>query len=97
MAFILSYPVFYPVYLVKKDRPTNVNSLRFLSASASLVLKRQNMTETQDTITGTVENLAFGGSGILKQAGLVVFVPFTAPGRSRHLPHNQAQKKLRPG
>ncbi len=38
------------------------------------------MTETQDTITGTVENLAFGGSGILKQAGLVVFVPFTAPG-----------------
>ncbi len=38
------------------------------------------MTETQDTITGTVENLAFGGPGILKHTGLVVFVPFTAPG-----------------
>jgi 23S rRNA (uracil1939-C5)-methyltransferase len=30
-------------------------------------------------ITGTIESIAFGGNGILKDNGLVVFVPFTAP------------------
>ncbi|HEY2811103.1 MAG TPA: 23S rRNA (uracil(1939)-C(5))-methyltransferase RlmD [Rhabdochlamydiaceae bacterium] len=30
-------------------------------------------------ISGEVESIAFGGSGILKDKGLVVFVPFTAP------------------
>lgn len=29
---------------------------------------------------GTVESLAFGGQGIIRQEGLVIFVPFTAPG-----------------
>ncbi|MES2123002.1 MAG: class I SAM-dependent RNA methyltransferase [Chlamydiota bacterium] len=31
-------------------------------------------------ITGTIETLAFGGEGILRDNGLVIFVPFTAPG-----------------
>lgn len=30
-------------------------------------------------ITGEVSSLAFGGAGVLKKDGLVVFVPFTAP------------------
>lgn len=33
-----------------------------------------------DTITGQITGLAFGGQGILRHQGLVVFVPFTAPG-----------------
>lgn len=36
---------------------------------------------TQDSlITATVETLAFGGQGIVKHEGMVIFVPFTAPG-----------------
>ncbi len=31
-------------------------------------------------VTGTITEIAFGGSGILKVQGLVLFVPFTAPG-----------------
>jgi 23S rRNA (uracil1939-C5)-methyltransferase len=31
-------------------------------------------------IKGTVESIAFGGSGVLRDEGHVVFVPFTAPG-----------------
>ncbi len=31
-------------------------------------------------MTGTVSGLAFGGSGIVRQEGLVIFIPFTAPG-----------------
>ncbi len=31
-------------------------------------------------IQGTIESLAFGGEGILRHNGLVIFVPFTAPG-----------------
>lgn len=31
-------------------------------------------------IKGTIESIGFGGEGILRQEGLVVFVPFTAPG-----------------
>lgn len=31
-------------------------------------------------ITGEIETLAFGGEGILRHNGLVIFVPFTAPG-----------------
>lgn len=31
-------------------------------------------------IKGTIESIAFGGEGILRHDGLVVFVPFTAPG-----------------
>jgi 23S rRNA (uracil1939-C5)-methyltransferase len=30
-------------------------------------------------ITGQIESIAFGGSGILKDNGLVIFIPFTAP------------------
>ncbi len=33
-------------------------------------------------ITGTIEDLAFGGAGIMRHAGQVVFIPFTAPGDS---------------
>lgn len=29
---------------------------------------------------GTIESIAFGGEGILRHEGLVIFVPFTAPG-----------------
>lgn len=35
---------------------------------------------TQITHQGNVEKLAFGGEGIVRQDGLVVFLPFTAPG-----------------
>lgn len=31
-------------------------------------------------ITGEVSGIAFGGEGIIRQDGLVIFVPFTAPG-----------------
>lgn len=31
-------------------------------------------------IEGTIESIAFGGSGVLRDNGLVIFVPFTAPG-----------------
>lgn len=34
----------------------------------------------QDVIEGTIDNLAFGGEGILRHEGFVIFVPFTAPG-----------------
>lgn len=33
-----------------------------------------------EIITGHISSLAFGGQGILRHEGLVVFVPFTAPG-----------------
>lgn len=32
-----------------------------------------------DVYTGKIESIAFGGDGVLKQDGLVVFVPFAAP------------------
>jgi len=36
---------------------------------------------TRDSVvTGIVETLAFGGRGILKHEGIVIFIPFTAPG-----------------
>ena len=38
------------------------------------------MIEENQTIEGTVESLAFGGKGIIKHEGFVIFVPFTAPG-----------------
>jgi 23S rRNA (uracil1939-C5)-methyltransferase len=31
------------------------------------------------SITGNIESIAFGGNGILKDNGLVIFIPFTAP------------------
>ena len=31
-------------------------------------------------VEGTIESLAFGGSGILRADGLVIFIPFAAPG-----------------
>ena len=33
-----------------------------------------------ETFQGPVEKLAFGGDGVLRAEGLVVFIPFTAPG-----------------
>lgn len=33
-----------------------------------------------DIIEGTIDSLAFGGKGILKEEGQVVFIPFCAPG-----------------
>ena len=33
-----------------------------------------------DEVTGEITSLAFGGRGILRANGLVIFVPFTAPG-----------------
>jgi 23S rRNA (uracil1939-C5)-methyltransferase len=38
------------------------------------------MTQQSDIITGEISTLAFGGEGILRHEGLVVFIPFTAPG-----------------
>jgi 23S rRNA (uracil1939-C5)-methyltransferase len=37
------------------------------------------MLKIHDIVTGKVDNLAFGGEGILRQNGLVLFVPFSAP------------------
>jgi 23S rRNA (uracil1939-C5)-methyltransferase len=34
----------------------------------------------EELVKGSIESLAFGGQGILRHAGLVIFVPFTAPG-----------------
>lgn len=36
--------------------------------------------QKDDIVQGTIESLAFGGQGLLKTNGLVVFIPFTAPG-----------------
>lgn len=36
--------------------------------------------EAEDIVSGQVDGLAFGGQGIVRHEGLVVFVPFTAPG-----------------
>lgn len=33
-----------------------------------------------DIVSGEITGIAFGGNGILRQEGLVIFVPFTAPG-----------------
>lgn len=38
------------------------------------------MTQQSEIIKGEITALAFGGEGILRHEGLVVFVPFTAPG-----------------
>ena len=38
--------------------------------------KRSNLVQM---ISGQIESIAFGGSGVLKNHGLVIFVPFTAP------------------
>lgn len=38
------------------------------------------MTEKNERVKGKIETIAFGGEGILRDQGLVVFVPFTAPG-----------------
>lgn len=38
------------------------------------------MEENTPIYQGTVEKLAFGGEGIVRREGLVVFLPFTAPG-----------------
>lgn len=37
------------------------------------------MFQTGDIVTGEITQLAFGGNGILRRDGLVIFVPFTAP------------------
>ncbi len=41
---------------------------------------------------GTIESIAFGGSGVLKSDGYVVFVPFTAPGDQVHIELVQKKK-----
>lgn len=38
------------------------------------------MIHVGDSVEGTIENLAFGGEGILRNQGFVIFVPFTAIG-----------------
>lgn len=38
------------------------------------------MSNVGDEFTGTVSSLAFGGQGIVRSSGLVIFVPFSAPG-----------------
>lgn len=38
------------------------------------------MPQTHEIIQGTVVSLAFGGNGIVRQDGMVIFIPFTAPG-----------------
>ena len=39
-----------------------------------------SLMENETIIKGQIESLAFGGQGILRHQGLVIFVPFTAPG-----------------
>lgn len=38
------------------------------------------ITPTHETFKGQVTGLAFGGQGIIRESGMVIFVPFTAPG-----------------
>ena len=38
------------------------------------------MIQVNDIIEGSIGTIAFGGEGILRHCGLVVFIPFTAPG-----------------
>lgn len=38
------------------------------------------MLQPNDLITGEIQSLAFGGEGILRHEGFVVFIPFAAPG-----------------
>lgn len=56
-------------------------------------------------IIGKIESVAFGGEGILRHEGLVVFVPFTAPGdvveveiasKKKNLAHGQLLQILQP-
>jgi 23S rRNA (uracil1939-C5)-methyltransferase len=38
------------------------------------------MININDTIEGTISTIAFGGQGIMREKGLVIFIPFTAVG-----------------
>lgn len=38
------------------------------------------MIDSEEIVTGEIASIAFGGEGILRHQGLVIFVPFTAPG-----------------
>lgn len=45
-------------------------------------------------LEGVIENLAFGGQGILRHEGLVVFIPFTAPGDKVRFRITEKRKKF---
>jgi 23S rRNA (uracil1939-C5)-methyltransferase len=48
-------------------------------------------------ITGTIESIAFGGAGVLRHEGMVVFVPFTAPGDVAQIDIIQKKKNFATG
>lgn len=48
-------------------------------------------------IKGTIDSIAFGGAGLLKDNGLVTFVPFTAPGDVVEVAITKEKKKFREG
>jgi len=50
-----------------------------------------------ETYLGKVSNLAFGGEGIVRNEGLVVFIPFTAIGDEIHYRINQRKKNFAKG
>lgn len=57
------------------------------------------MTSPEEIFSGQVQDLAFGGQGIVRHEGFVIFVPFTAPGdsirfRITHKKKNFAQGEL---
>lgn len=48
-------------------------------------------------VVGQIESLAFGGEGILRHEGLVIFVPFTAPGDRVRIKVTQRKKNFAEG
>jgi 23S rRNA (uracil1939-C5)-methyltransferase len=48
-------------------------------------------------IKGSIESIAFGGEGILRHEGLVIFVPFTAPGEVVEVEISSKKKKFARG
>jgi 23S rRNA (uracil1939-C5)-methyltransferase len=55
------------------------------------------MLKINDQITGTILTLAFGGQGILRHEGIVVFVPYTAPGDEVRVRIKEAKKSYASG
>lgn len=50
-----------------------------------------------DSLTGVVTGVAFGGAGIMKHEGLVIFVPFTAVGDHVHIRITKVSKNFAHG
>ena len=52
------------------------------------------MVQVNEEVEGTIQALAFGGEGILRQEGIVIFVPFTAIGEQVRCRLTQVKKSF---